>query len=507
MSNIAVQLEKHLATQATPYLFVGAGFSRRYANLPSWRDLLEHFASFTDMPFGYYDTGGLPNAASRLAANFREVWWKDDRFADSRAKWGKQLGDDESSALKIEIANYLDGLLDSTPIDPTLKLEFDLLKSATIDGIITTNYDKLLSKVFPTYTTFEGQEGLLFSDTQGIAEIYAIHGSTSNPLSLLLTQEDYDKFKSRNQYVAAKLMTIFVEHPVIFLGYSLADPNIQDILLSLIGGLQDKAYEKLQDRLIFIEWDPDSDGDFSRTQMSIEGEFLPVVKITVPDWHDVFKVLNYREHALPARTLRILKKQVYDIILTNDPKKRLYAYKHIDDENADDISIVFGVGAIASVGYTGLTRRDLVLDLIEPPKSPLDAEKVLDSVIAPIRFNWNTPCFKYLSEANLLDDDGRLITGHGRPASIEARVKHIEKRIVLEREHVTRMSISELKAAIGVDGILKQGYRLPSRTHDLEGLRELLIPLLSATEETNKMSTEVARMAVTYDYMKYSLRL
>lgn len=44
--------------------------------------------------------------------------------------------------------------------------------------------------VFEGYKTFVGQDELVFSQLQGIAEIYKIHGSVQNPESIVINKVD-----------------------------------------------------------------------------------------------------------------------------------------------------------------------------------------------------------------------------------------------------------------------------------------------------------------------------
>lgn len=57
-----------------------------------------------------------------------------------------------------------------------------------------------------------------------------IHGSSKEPESIIITNEDYVEFYKRKKYISAKLLTYFVEHPLFFIGYSINDENIKAIL-------------------------------------------------------------------------------------------------------------------------------------------------------------------------------------------------------------------------------------------------------------------------------------
>lgn len=157
----------------------------------------------------------------------------------------------KSSALRYEISNFINTLYKTNSI--LLREEVDLLKNKCWWN---HNYKLGLltwKSFFPDHEVYIGQEDLLFSNTQSVGEIYKIHGCASHYDSLVLTDSDYQDFHKLNPYLAAKLITIFVEHPVIFIGYSMQDENIISLLSSIVSVLDQDKLSKLSRNLIFLQ--------------------------------------------------------------------------------------------------------------------------------------------------------------------------------------------------------------------------------------------------------------
>ena len=81
------------------------------------------------------------------------------------------------------------------------------------------------------------------------------------PSSIIINKQDYHNFIEKSAYLSAKLLTIFLENPIIFIGYSLNDANVRRILSSIAECLEEDQLEKLKDRLIFIEWNDTDEED------------------------------------------------------------------------------------------------------------------------------------------------------------------------------------------------------------------------------------------------------
>lgn len=437
-----------------PFLFVGSGISRRYLDLEDWESLLRKFAGVAKKPYEYYRSSGnneYPLIATAIAEDIHKMWWTDDSFKESIEQF-KEYTLDQESALKIEVSKHIkDKINNCTTVEILLK-EIDLLRKSVIDGIITTNWDLFLEEIFSDFQTYIGQDELLFFPAQSIGEIYKIHGCCTKPNSIILTKKDYELFENRNPYLASKLITIFVEHPVIFLGYSLSDPNISDILKSIASCLTTKNIDQLTDRLIFVQWEPDQKAPVMEKATIVAGGFnLPVVSIRTSEYTAVFEVLSNIKRRFPARLLRQLKEHVYTLVKNNDPKNKLYVQDIDADTDLSEIDVVLGVGAIekiqtvSSIGYTGISRRDLLEDIVNDKK--LDTKKVVEESLPNLfKHGIYIPVFKYLRASGYLDKKGELLDTNLSKKVVEAAKANFENFDPPQYYCVTkRKEISKIK--------------------------------------------------------------
>lgn len=278
MSTISLedQIYDYLYQKPLPYLFIGSGFSRRYVGLEKWSELISLFANKVGENFLFLlssQNGNIPKATSILSQKFTDQWFHDTNTSNKQVIY-KDILISKDIPLKIEISEYLLNKVNSSSF--LNKSEIEYLKRINVDGIITTNWDNFIESIFPDYETYIGQDELLFSNISWIGEIYKIHGCCSKPESLILTHDDYQNFEAKYAYLTAKLLTIFIERPIIFIGYSLADENIQAIFRSISKIITPENAKKLYDQFIFVTHDREKQGDaFTKEHRDIGGHLIP----------------------------------------------------------------------------------------------------------------------------------------------------------------------------------------------------------------------------------------
>lgn len=401
--------------RSAPFLFLGSGFTKHYLETPTWEELL---GKFSNGPINMYrsllDTDDLSVIASKIAEEKIHDFWKTIKEIPNSDEH-KYIDDvkGKNDYLKILISKYLTDITDKG-VPEKYKDELDYLARLNIDGVITTNWDNLAEMIFSKFKVFTGQEDLIFSETFSIGEIYKIHGSVDKPKSLVLTKEDYDNFNSKNAYLASKLITIIVEHPIVFLGYSINDPNIQNLLDSIVACFDDDItkIEKFRDNLIFVEWTSAELTDIliDTHSLAVKGKTIPCIRILAHDFLPVYECLNFYEREIPAAVLRLYKEKFYNIVCSEKPEKQIYAIDAKDIDNNENVEFVCGFGAIqkymSNVGYTGVTANQIFKDVVSESSSFL-ADKILLDVLPRLRKSsiTNLPCYKYLAQLDIISMD------------------------------------------------------------------------------------------------------
>lgn len=443
------------------------------------------------------------------------MWWGGVEYEESRKEHADSVRNRESP-LKIEMAKHISSATDQMAKSKKFSGELTWLRQAVIDGAITTNYDQFLELLFPEFQVFVGQDELLFAEPQGVGEIYKIHGSVEQPDSLVITENDFVRFEDRNPYLAAKLLTVFVEHPVIFVGYSLSDKNVTDILVSISRILTNENLPKLQDRLIFVTWDPDADDpELVRTAIAVEGFTIPVMTITVPDFANLFEVLAKLQGRFPAKLLRQLKQHVYELVLTNDPNGRLYVQDIDADTDLGSIDVVLGVGVgrkLSEQGYVGLSRHDLLTDVLEPASSYNAQRIVRESLPQILRQPGNTPIYRYLRQAGMLDTSGVLKPDVEVDRRVRSRVERGLSPLLLSQQRLPRQerrvkesggSLSGLVAANTLTDALVAAPALARDSIDLGELRQFLSDNAAAFLGPQPQPSAWSKLVCLYDYYAF----
>ena len=115
--------------------------------------------------------------------------------------------------------------------------------------IYTTNFDLLLEEAYSKearpFRSLVGELQLPFHAGQAASTIIKMHGDLRHEEHIIVTQNDYDHFLERYPVVATHLSAMLITRTPLFLGYSLSDPdfqNIRNVVRSRLGAFERMAY-------------------------------------------------------------------------------------------------------------------------------------------------------------------------------------------------------------------------------------------------------------------------
>lgn len=522
-------LERLAEGNRLPVLFIGSGISKRYLyKYPDWNGLLE--MAFKKYNSDIFQLHKHKDSLIRQGLSDFEINTKlatiiendfNAAFFDRKIKLniGKSRNPNwvrkGISPFKMYLASYFKKSQLYNRGDLHLELEkFRLLKNK-ISAIITTNYDLFLeTELFPNdYTVFVRQSDLFGADTYNIAEIYKIHGSATDANSIVITEADYKSFNDSRKLIIAKMLTLFSESPIVFLGYSFTDENIQSIIVDFLGCLSAKQLENIRDHFIFISYKKQEPNlvEIHRTVTTQAGDEIPITEISTDNFGRVYDILNRITPAIsPAKvreTKRVIK-SIVDASITSSQGESVIV--GIDDLSQVDltskplaIAIGYKENILNKFGY-GLFEDDLIFEDILYDNKSFDSDSMCIDRFKSLPYTRLLPVFKYVKNASTpLNAGSKLDTYVRMHDSIDKIIsKKVEKTLTsipsYDRFENVLSEMANVSNAHKKAGVLLKNIR----NFSIDQVRNACKLIFEFSREESMKSTHFKRCVMYLDLME-----
>jgi hypothetical protein len=197
-------------------LFVGPGLSS-LAGYPTWSELVDLLVA---------EARKMPRARTDGLEKFQACG---DYFTLAEFARSTLPRDEFRQILKREFGRPVP----STPAH-------EAIAGTDYRGFITTNYDRLLESAvtqvrmaMPSTFTPSSYSELASALYDPDTFVFKMHGDLLEPSSVVISASDYDRLILRSPHVRSFLQAVFISNTLLFVGYSLRDPDFQLILKEL----------------------------------------------------------------------------------------------------------------------------------------------------------------------------------------------------------------------------------------------------------------------------------
>lgn len=357
--------------ECQPILFVGSGFSKRYARGPNWEELLTQLAKkcpLIDKDFAYYKQA-YNSDLKRIGSVFTDIY-REWAWSKGKSEFPADCFNASAPAdifIKYAIAELLKDLgpnYEGSYGSLELDTEIEALKNISPHAIITTNYDEVIEPLFPEYETTIGQQ-IMRKGYLAIGEIFKIHGCRTVPQSLVVNEADYQRFDEDHKYLSAKLLTYFIEHPLIFIGYRADDPNIKSILYDVYRMVRATTTDVVPN-IYILQWDETINEASSPAReyvISVAPDVnIRIKSITANSFEWVFKAFGQAGNLekINTKLLRALMARSVELIRSDIPKKHVEInFEQLEHavESGNSFAKLFGVTSLADPSKVNLDYK------------------------------------------------------------------------------------------------------------------------------------------------------
>jgi len=518
-------IDKLIKSNEAPVLFIGTGISKRYINnFPSWTELLlllwrklnrpdaEFYEKMLQVKDDCKNSGensdGLvfktnTKMASYLMYEFNSSFNHGNISVDNLTP--KSAYTNNIDPFKKEISNIFKSLTFMDSAEHEIEVFKQLLLKSR--AVITTNYDKALEKIMNNeYKTYTRQSDLfLFQDDCG--SLYKVHGDVSEPNEIIITEQDYERFSENSILISSKLISLLMESPIIFLGYSLTDQNVLAILNKFARSLRPEQKGLLADRLIYIDYKKGEQElkEYKKESHEIGAQFTV---IETDNYQLLYKKLLEIEQGLPVSQVRKFKDKIKELIIEHGKKgtlkKLLLSPYELDENKVSDNNIVIAIGNNKMI-FNIPDRLDYLKAYVNNIET-LDFNVALKFIAMQAK-KTRIPILKYTKDIDFSNPSLGIL----RPEEIEKIMQRVNDDSVLEKAlnsipSTCRIKKDSLKDIIDLnlyyykelDVISYNAKHLPK--NDIESYIKNQLSSITY-EQWKKNMSFISRLIVIWDYL------
>lgn len=525
-------IDKLIKENEFPVVFIGAGISKRFlVDFPDWTSLLEEFWEMVGQKNFYGKFNNIRDGIKKENPSYTEK--EVDHY--SNIKMGTLLEEEYNKAFndeKITINNFTAEDVFKTKISPFKKAiserfknyklkedmedEFIAFKRMLLKTqiILTTNYDNFIEDSYNSASEYKikkfiGQKGF-FQETYGYAELYKLHGSVDSPNDIIITENDYKMFEENSVLISAKIISMMMNSPIIFLGYSLTDINVRKIIKDFTRSLTDKEIEILENRLVLIERTENQD-EFIEESINDSDLGCKLKVIKTDNFLELFNKISKINQGIAPTEVRKYQHVIKELIIDRGKKGTLNTVllspEEIDnlEENIKNRNITVAIGDAKYI----FQIPDIIsysLDYIS------DKDEISTEIRMRLAVNQNGtarfPINKIL-DRELIEKSGlhssekeKLFQKIKRYSDFDTHYKTIVGSSVFNRRATSVHEIISVKGMKKAKIYETLSYNI--KKLNLEELRKFLIKELEELKEKGeiKLSTELRRLLLLYDILK-----
>lgn len=333
-------LEELIKNNEFPIIFIGAGISKRYLeNYPGWLDLLEETWKEVEER-DFYSELNIISSEIKVINEKEKEFYTNIKIATMleekiENKFNKKELEIEGLSLKEKYLNkinpfkkYLANVFSHYNIIQEKKeeiIEFqNMLKKARI--ILTTNYDTFIEDTFnekdkKVLKKYIGQKGLFRSESR-YCELYKIHGCVSDSNTIVITEKDYEQYNKNSILITSKIVSNLLHSPIIFLGYSLTDLNVRNILKNFAEALDSNEKNEFSKKIIIINWD-ENEENFREEQKTDDTLNCTYTVISTNNYLGLYKKISEINQGITPAEISKFEHIIKELIISKGKKGEL----------------------------------------------------------------------------------------------------------------------------------------------------------------------------------------